>query len=79
MRSPLVVALVGFGAGALLWTIAAVTALGSVAGQSSDPAQSARIIETVPAWVAPAKVAGLVIMGLALVAGGVASLVRKAR
>jgi len=77
VRSRFVIAVVAFGAGALLWAVAAVSALGSVAGQSSDPAHTAQIVDAVPAWVGPTKIAGLVVMGLALLAGGAAWLTRK--
>jgi hypothetical protein len=77
MRAPFVAAAVVFAAGALLSAAGAITELGSVSGESSDPSQRARVTTDVPAWVGVAKPLGLTMMAVAVLAAGALWLRRK--
>jgi hypothetical protein len=69
MRIPLAVPITASVAGAVLWAYAKVTEFGSVAGESTDPSQRARIVAPVPEWIGIAKPLGLTL----LVGGGLAA------
>lgn len=72
MKLPfIVVAAVTFVGGGALLGAATITELGSVASESSDRAQTARVAGGVPAWTAFAKPLGLTLMAASLVATGV--------
>ncbi len=77
MRLPIVATVVTFIGGGLVWAAGAITELGSVSAESSDPAQRARITADVPPWVRVAKPLGLVLMAGAVVGAGVLWLRRK--
>jgi hypothetical protein len=76
-KLPLVGIAVAFVGGALVWAAAAITELGSIAAESSDHAQRARVLTDVPAWVGVAKPLGWILMAGAVVAAGVLWLRRK--
>lgn len=67
MRRPFVLVIVAFVVGGLAWTAGAITELGSVAGESSDSSQRARVVSDVPGWVSIAKPFGLTMMTAAVI------------
>src|SRR5262245_40217765 len=50
MRRPIVAAALVFAAGGLLWAVAVIAEFGSVAGESTDPSQRARVVDARAGW-----------------------------
>jgi hypothetical protein len=77
MRRPYLLVIGAFVAGGLAWAAGAITELGSVASESSDPAQRARVVTDVPGWVSVAKPLGLTMMAAAVLCAVILRLRKK--